>query len=130
MCEKCDKGIAAYKVALAEFDAKYPFACKKCGGSGEIEYQDDPGDRNCGLAGGTMTFTDVCPDCEGADKPVCAVCGKPMPYEDKYERECCAYVQRPIAETFFDPDCPCAMPSVESVAEAIAEDLFDFTEEG
>jgi hypothetical protein len=135
-CKRCENGMAAYKVALAAFDAKYPHVCRTCGGLGEVVYSEDPGDRHCGLAGGTMELTEPCPDCEGADKPLCAVCGRPI--VDLFDQEkypngrtcgCDIGIERPQAETYFDPDCPCTMPPVESVAEAIAEDLYDFTEE-
>lgn len=87
MCEKCVIGLTVYKNVLAAFDAKYPNACKKCGGSGEVVYREDPGARDCSLSGGTMEFVEACPDCEGAEKPICTVCGKSMPFEDKYERQ-------------------------------------------
>lgn len=105
MCEKCVIGQDAYKNALAEFDAKYPKACKRCGGSGIVYWMDDPSAFGVSLAAGRIEYEETCLGCEAADKPVCAVCGKPLDAEFMRACGCSIGVHRPIAETFFDIDC-------------------------
>ncbi len=66
-----------YQKALAEWQAKWPNACKKCGGWGGHTYKYDPSPAGVSLSPGCMTDFDPCeaPGCISEGN--CARCGKP-----------------------------------------------------
>jgi len=71
---ECDDRFAAWKVEHAAYLERWPNVCQECGGQGGFEYQDDPGDRDCSLSGGTTTFSEPCSEC--LENGTCPRCGK------------------------------------------------------
>jgi len=61
------------KAARDEWITRWPNYCRKCSGTGEITYQDDPSPAGISLSGGTITYSDPCPDC--TPKGRCPRCG-------------------------------------------------------
>jgi hypothetical protein len=51
----------------------FPNHCKQCGGTGVIEYTDDPSPSGVSLSSGYMTYTDPC-SCIEHD--LCPLCGE------------------------------------------------------
>jgi len=70
----CQERMDAIAAAIAAYDAKWPAACKKCGGVGEQTERYDPSPAGVHMGGGGyMEDTGPCPECfEEGKCPRCA----------------------------------------------------------
>lgn len=65
----------------------YPDFCLHCAGWGFIEYEDDPSPPGVSLRPGTMTFSDLCPEC--TDLGLCPRCKTELVWDTEKKDDVC-----------------------------------------
>ena len=86
-----DNPTLGFKDPKQKYERTWPNYCRRCNGSGVVEYEDDPSAGGVALSPGTMTFEDPC-DC--FTMALCPRCGR--------------YIHKWMDEVFDDPfpECP------------------------
>jgi len=70
-----------------EYDAKWPKACRKCSGKGEITYSYDPSPAGVSLSSGSMEDTEPCSACFEANH--CPRCAEELVSAENFEWSKC-----------------------------------------